>query len=351
MNGNSMKKTIICLVALFSSCSLQKSAIIREIEVRSVLDLDELSPKVDIIGGMLFSRSFFSVDQSGNLFFLDPANHRVLKYTKEGEFIGQIGGIGQGKEDLFNPLGLYIKDDQAFILNNAGKELKIFSAEGAYISSFKIENGWRADSLCVDSDFIYVGVRYLDEKNYNQHGLITVFDKQGRRIDEMGKIILCASRIGYLHFNNVFLSMARNKIFGAFKNRPIIFCYGTDGKEQFYINLEKAGIEEVRGLIEKEKSEGFDTPETKKTDGSLRMINYCRAFGADKKGNFYYSIWSTDNQHPYIILQFNNKGKLVKKFVLKSRGRSIIAECIFIDSRGKRWGIGKAGENIILFQF
>lgn len=350
MKSDFMKKTAILVLAIFSSCSPQKSAIIKQIEVRSVLNLDVLSPKVDT-GKILFSRSFFSVDQFGNLFFIDPANHRILKYRKNGEYIGQIGGIGQGEEDLFNPLGLYVEDDRVFILNNAGREMKIFSTEGDYLSSFKIENAWLADCVCVEGDFIFVGVRYLDEEHYNQRGLITVFDWQGKKIKEIGKIVRCASRIGYQCFNEIFMSMADKEIFGAFKNRPIIFCYGANGKEHFWINLGNVAIEEIRRLIEREKSEGFETPETKKTDFSLRFLNYCRGFGADEKGRLYYSIKSVDNRHSYILLQFNKKGKLSERMALKSRGESIVTEFIFIDCRGNRYGIGKAGKQTILFQF
>lgn len=53
-----MKRIAVLVLAFFSSCSLQKSDIIWEIEVRSVLKLDELSPKVDM-GKMVFNRSFF----------------------------------------------------------------------------------------------------------------------------------------------------------------------------------------------------------------------------------------------------------------------------------------------------
>lgn len=179
----------------------------------------------------------------GNLYFLDQTNHRILKIAKNGDFIRQIGGIGQGEDDLFAPLGLYIKDGCGFVLNNIGRELKIFPLEGDYLSSFKVEGARVAGSLCVHDKFIFIGVRYMDEKNYNRRWLIIVFNKEGKKIPEIGKIIKCASRIGYLVFNEIFMSISDNKMFGAFCHRQVVFCYGIDGQEHFFINMENLAIE------------------------------------------------------------------------------------------------------------
>lgn len=140
-----------------------------------------------------------------------------------------------------------------------------------------------ANSLAVDGDLIFVGVRYLDKENYNNYYLITVFSKEGKKIKEIGNTVKCASSIGYLKFNEIFICIVKKKLFGTFKNRPIIFCYEFDGIEIFFKNLEDIGLDEIKSLKVKEKEEGLDTPETKKSDLRLRYLIYCYGFSVDKK--------------------------------------------------------------------
>ena len=138
-----------------------------------------------------------------------------------------------------------------------------------------IKNAWNSESISVYSEKIAISVKYNNKENYNNNKLISVFDIEGMLHNSIGKIIKANSHIGYNKFNSVFISCAENKLFGAFQNRPVIFAENLIGGELYYKDLREYNLPEIASIINKEKSRGLDTPETKKTNYSIKFITYC----------------------------------------------------------------------------
>jgi len=339
----------------FLSCCHQKGTLpIESIEVTTLINLNSINPKIDILVGNM-SRNFFSIDSHENFYFLDISNHRILKFNNKGEFIDQIGSIGQEKEDFFSPLAFCIKGDFIYVLNNAGRELKIFSLSGDFISSFVIENAWQSEALCVNSDHIFITVKDKDRTTYNDNKLISIFNFEGEEINNIGKIVKCESHIGYREFNSVYINVIENRIFGAFRNRPIIFGYEIDGKRLFIKDLRSFNLLEIQRKIEHEKALGFDTPNTKKSGYSLRFITFCTGFGVGQDTHLYYAINNYDLTIPDMakcyILHFNEKGNLIEKIIPKKEGEILRVRDLFINNKNIRYGIGLKNKNAFLFKF
>jgi len=355
MNTNFRNKLLLVLfLGLFSCCHQKGSFPIKSVEVTTLIDLNSINPKVNI-NGWKMSCNFFSVDSHENVYFLDISNHSILKFNNKGEFIDRIGSIGQKKKDLFSPIAFCIKGDFIYVLNNAGRELKIFSLSGDFISSFVIENAWQSEALCVYRDHIFITVKYKDRTNFNDNKLISIFNFEGDEINKIGKIIKCKSHIGYREFNSIYINVIKNRIFGAFCNRPIIFGYEIDGKRLFLKDLRSFNLPEIQRKMEQEKALGLDTPNTETSGYSLRFITFCTAFGVDQDMNLYYAINNYDLTNPDMakcyILHFNEKRTLIEKIIPRKEGEVFRVRDIFINNKNIRYGIGQKNKKTFLFKF
>ena len=117
------------------------------------VNVSTLVPSFNIRSSLVKSANVFSVDLDNNLYFLDDANHRILKYDSSGHFLCQIGGIGQGNNDLIFPCGLFIWDGSVYVLDDFGHALKSFTLEGKYQDKVKIDNESECTSFIISREF------------------------------------------------------------------------------------------------------------------------------------------------------------------------------------------------------
>lgn len=322
----------------------------RQMEVKPLYYLNSLEPKVDVMPALLFSHSFFSKDRDGNFYFVDPENHRILKF-REGKLLSQIGSIGQGKEDLYQPLGIFIKDKIIYVLDDGGKKIKLFSLEGKPISGFSIENAFGSDAFWVHNDLIFTGVKYKNKENFNKENLITVFNRKGRIIKSFGEIIKSSNMWSYVTFNSVYINLVDNTIFGAFKFEPLIFAYNLEGRKIFSKDLSSL-IKEVRDLRDYRDKMGFNTPMNVK-DSGVKVINFCSAFGVDKNKNIYYAFNSSTFKVSRVFI-FNKDGEVVEFIDFKYDKKNVNVINILISERNEFFGIGfieKPFKDAFLFKY
>lgn len=317
----------------------------RDVEVTELFDLGNYKPKIKILG---FQGNFFSVDNRENIYFTDFSNHRILKFAVNGEFIYQIGSIGQGKKDLYYTQGFFLRGDKVFVLNHTGREIKVFNRNGKYISGFKIPKASFSHTLYVYGNKIITDTKYKELKNYNKQKLISVFNEKGKKIKSFGRILKCQTFLGYKQFNSIYIDIIDNNIVGAFANYPIIFRYDFDGNEIFYKDLRKLKIREIQALKERSLKLGMDTPESIKTDNALRFVNYCSGFGANRDHQIYYSV-----KNKYCVLHFDENGNLLEKLILKLRNNPLTVEKMYVNEKGIFYGLGilSKGKRKIFFKF
>ena len=80
-----------------------------------------------------------AVGKDGSVYVSDTWNHRIQKFTADGQFIAKWGYFGQGeKPDAFwGPRGLAV--DQAgrlYVMDTGNKRVVVFDANGAFITQF-----------------------------------------------------------------------------------------------------------------------------------------------------------------------------------------------------------------------
>lgn len=358
-----MKKMLSVIILTFlmigTTCFSRRgeSVPIETKEVNIIVEITALNPQLNMLPLSMINS--FSIDELNNIYLLDMSGHRIMKYDSKGVFLLQIGSIGQTKECLFSPVGLSLGKDILYVLNEGGREIKMFTTNGEYMSSFRIEKAWTSYSICAIGDLIYVNVIKNKQPKEENRGLISVFSKDGRLVRTMGKIVKCNSLGGYFVFNKIILAAVDNRLYWAFKNIPLINSENLGNEDEGNIlDLRKLGVPEMMARAEKAKMPGFDTPDTIKPETDLLTNSYifCNAFGVDDKEQIFYVIQEYpdapgQNGIKCHLLVIKKDGKSKKKIILQHDGLDIIVSHLLFGPGELRYGIGEIKGQILLFNF
>ena len=107
--------------------------------------------------------SSIDIDSEGYIYVTDRGNHRILKFTQEGDFIDQWGKEGSNLGELNNPLDLTISsEDEIFVLDGENFRIQAFLPDGTFIKSLHSEDS-NADQL--EGNFNYVSSIEILENN------------------------------------------------------------------------------------------------------------------------------------------------------------------------------------------
>ena len=95
--------------------------------------------KGDAPGGTFNEPWSVAVDSKGNVYVADTWNHRIQKFTSDGQFIKMWGTFGQAEtpDGMWGPRGLAMDaNDRLFVTDTGNKRVVIFDSEGNFISQF-----------------------------------------------------------------------------------------------------------------------------------------------------------------------------------------------------------------------
>jgi DNA-binding beta-propeller fold protein YncE len=80
-----------------------------------------------------------AVDSQGNVYVTDTWNHRVQKFTPQGEFITQWGYFGQAESEqaFWGPRDIIVDGQgRVFITDTGNKRIVVFDSDGVFITQF-----------------------------------------------------------------------------------------------------------------------------------------------------------------------------------------------------------------------
>lgn len=97
-----------------------------------------------------------------DIFILDKLQKGIYHFNRKGAFINKIGKAGQGPEEYSSPNYIMVKDSILYIYDKVLNKINLYSYEGDYIETIKIQEGLRSIALlpdgtflCFTPDFIY----------------------------------------------------------------------------------------------------------------------------------------------------------------------------------------------------
>lgn len=112
----------------------------------------------------------------------DENNNCIYIFDSNGNFVRKVGRVGQGPGDLMGPRHIAIdKDGDIYVYEVFNQRISIFSHNGKFKNSFRVNSSNLTDFYVNENKEIYIYVRGSDF-------FITVFDTFGNVIKEIGKI-------------------------------------------------------------------------------------------------------------------------------------------------------------------
>lgn len=133
----------------------------------------QISPEGELNGpaGLAF-------DQDYNLYVVDAHNHRVQKFTKDGQFLSGWGSYGSGEGQFSTPWGIAIDNEgDIYVADWRNHRVQKLSPDGKYLATFGGPGSGEGElnypaSVAVDSD----GDVYVADWGSN---LLKIFDREG----------------------------------------------------------------------------------------------------------------------------------------------------------------------------
>ncbi len=103
-------------------------------------------------------------DSEGNVYVTDVNNHRIQKFTSDGDFITKWGTEGTGDGEFGLPLGIGSDSKgNIFIVDQASSSISQFSNQGEFVNKI-IFNFDKLEDIEIDSnDDIYITDRNKNE--------------------------------------------------------------------------------------------------------------------------------------------------------------------------------------------
>ncbi|MGB4703878.1 MAG: hypothetical protein WBI18_02195 [Candidatus Saccharicenans sp.] len=312
------------------------------IEARPFIYLENIGTEFKISRSFLQAKLFHITDDLIT-YLIDSERHRVLEIDMRGHLKNIIGGPGQRENDLYYPVAVTANDKVLAVVNDSGREIKIFDRSGKFLKLFSKDDIHFQPFILSHKNNLIVPIRKatapLEEKNKSY--LFSLLDQDFAEIRHFGQVIKCSTPINHIHFNLIELTVGRKAVYGSFINLPIIFAYDLNSsREIFWIDLSQSEIPEISSLTEKIKQLDADTPMKQKAAGNFRVIRFNRGLSFYANKIFYL----TDE----IFLIFNLQGNLtgrIKIMLNKNIDLTPAIDSFTILPSGKIYGLAKHPES------
>jgi DNA-binding beta-propeller fold protein YncE len=114
----------------------------------------------------------------GDEIYVAASDHRVLVFTREGEFVRQWGGEGSAPGELKDPFGIAVDADGfVYVADQSNHRIQKFSREGEFITQFGVHGGGPGQLI------------FPSDVAVNAHGNVYVADSDNGRVQIFAPVV------------------------------------------------------------------------------------------------------------------------------------------------------------------
>ena len=198
--------------------------------VRTIGDIESNDENV-----LFYMPSDIAFDSQGNIYVLDSGNHRIQKFSPDGQYMASIGSKGQGPGEFQYPLSLDIDSEGYMYISDQGNQrIQILKPDGKNHKTVKMikeplgiirVSGKDRLIMGTGGSLIPFGPVDLDEKKALPK-LIKVLDLEGRVQKEFGEPF---------DYNNFLLNRMGNRFhFTVDKNKYVYIAFDFQNRIEKY---------------------------------------------------------------------------------------------------------------------
>jgi len=193
------KRLILCIVVIFVQSSLLLADTVLKTVKNSLAEIDSKMGKIslellrtwgdDSEKDHIFKAPVdIALDKNDNVYIVDSALHCIKVFDSGGRFIREIGRRGQGPGDTLAPSHIAIApDDTIWVLEYGNRRIQVFSETGTSLAILKTVSGIWSNLVFPAKNQVAFINHTITKKG---DGLITVIDRTGIEIPNIGKHIL-----------------------------------------------------------------------------------------------------------------------------------------------------------------
>ncbi len=190
-----------------------------------------------------------SLDDQGNIYILERGNHRIQKFSKDGQFLQTIGKKGQGPGEFERPYSLFLDKNNSLYVSDRGK-IHFFNPAGGFVKTIPLSD--QVSTFFVSSEGNIYGLTTQRNERARTE-LIVKMDSEGKalkNITQFAEVNQVMRKSGNTVSTFSITHAYNQRLHFAFSNEERL--YSGDSSEYAFsqINLE-GGVELI---IKKEES-------------------------------------------------------------------------------------------------
>ena len=179
--------------------------------------------------GQFYKPFDISLDSNGNVYVADSGNHRIQKYSQDGEFLASYGRKGQGPGEFQIMGGIAVDNEgQMYVTDRSTNRLKVLSSQGDELKNLPtLKITGEIALLSTGESVLSKGLFFSAEST---PGLIQIVGEDGKLLRTAGQQELYEDWDCFRYFNRTSFAIDKeDNLYLAFATRNKIEKYTPEG--------------------------------------------------------------------------------------------------------------------------
>ena len=179
--------------------------------------------------GQFYKPFDFALDSNGNVYVADSGNHRVQKYSPDGQLLTSYGRKGQGPGEFQMMGGVAVDEEgQMYVADRSTSRIKVLSAEGDELKNLPTMK--ITGEIAILSSRKLILSKGLFFSQASTPGLILIVGEDGKLTGTVGQQELYEDWDCYRYFNRTSFAVDKQEsLYLAFATRNKIEKYTSEG--------------------------------------------------------------------------------------------------------------------------